>query len=97
MERRRGVLWLLVGQCSALAPLTRPVAIMHRSPNIRLALQTDDQEYASQQDEISALKAQGKAETILAQSSYTHERTCSSLLASSKHAAVAAAVAAVAA
>ena len=96
MERRRGVLWLLVGQCSALAPLTRPVAIMHRSPNIRLALQTDDQEYASQQDEISALKAKLRP-FFLAQSSHTHERTCSSLLASSKHAAVAAAVAAVAA
>eukprot|EP00617_Octactis_speculum_P018757 CAMPEP_0185753750 /NCGR_PEP_ID=MMETSP1174-20130828/12461_1 /TAXON_ID=35687 /ORGANISM="Dictyocha speculum, Strain CCMP1381" /LENGTH=529 /DNA_ID=CAMNT_0028431729 /DNA_START=66 /DNA_END=1655 /DNA_ORIENTATION=- len=55
----RGVLWLLVSQCSALAPLTvvRPV-VMHRSPSIRLALQTDDEhEYPSQQDEIVALKA----------------------------------------
>jgi len=34
---------------------------MHRSPNIRLALQTDDQEYASQQDEISALKTKLRA------------------------------------
>ena len=55
---RRGVLWLLIGQCSALAPLIRPVAIMHRSPNICLALQTDDQ---AQQDEITALKAKLRA------------------------------------
>jgi hypothetical protein len=54
---RGGVLWLLVGQCSALAPLIRPVTIMHRSPAI-LAMQTDDR---AQQDEILALKAKLRA------------------------------------
>ena len=56
---RRGVLWLLVGQCSALVPLFsghRPVAIVHRSPAI-LALQTDDEA----QQEILALKAKLRA------------------------------------
>ena len=56
---RRGVLWLLVGQCSALVPLFsghRPVATVHRSPAI-LALQTDDEA----QQEILALKAKLRA------------------------------------
>jgi hypothetical protein len=56
---RRGVLWLLVGQCSALVPLInghRPVATVHRSAAI-LAQQTDDQE----QQEILALKAKLRA------------------------------------
>jgi hypothetical protein len=56
---RRGILWLLVGQCSALVPLInghRPVATVHRSAAI-LAQQTDDQE----QQEILALKAKLRA------------------------------------
>ena len=56
---RRGVLWLLVGQCSALVPIFsghRPVATVHRSPAI-LALQTDDEA----QQEILALKAKLRA------------------------------------
>ena len=57
----RLALWLLVGPCRALAPLTavRPAVTMRRSPAVHSALQTDgDQE---QQDEIRALRAKLRA------------------------------------
>lgn len=60
----RLALWLLVGPCRALAPLTavRPAVTMRRSPAVHSALQTDgDQEASSQQDEIRALRAKLRA------------------------------------
>jgi len=67
--------WLLIGQCSALAPLAR-VSIARRSRSLDLALEAGDGMHPSQQDEIRALKAKLRAAeaTIAELSSLRHRR-----------------------